>query len=226
MTEKKRPPSREELEKLQRAADWTIENWHTLGVIDHAQHGPLLPASLRIRDGKTGGLKETPCVLMLLDGPRVVQARRRARQWAVDIGIEDNRDTGQDKDLVREFESFEELAYAVRDPEDPHDQMYPDGRALFAALRNRGTAHELYAIFDQWTTINNPGYGELDAEGMWRVLSAVARAGNLVPLMHIDGRAQAASILLSVREALKSPNAPPGFALRPTSISPPEAPAI
>lgn len=222
--DKKRVRSREELEQLERAADWTIANWHTLGVIEDEQHGPLLPCSIRTRDQKTGGIAEKPCVLMLLDGPRVIEARKRARRYAVEIGLDSNRDEpGQDRDLVRELECFYELAYAIRDPEAPHDQMYPDGKALWQAVRVRATMHQLYAVFDQWTQMNDPGYGALDGEQIWRVLEQVGRAGNLIPLQLIGGRDQAACILLSVREALNSPNAPSAWRSPRTSSSPGEA---
>lgn len=200
------------------AKRFTLDNWNALGVVDGGQHGPLLPASLKVRKAD-GTLDEKPLTLMLLDGPRRAMARTRARAWAASIELEPNRDTGQDRDLVKELESFEELAYAIRDTTAHHDQMFKDGQVLWQAVRHQGALHQLYLEFDHWTQINDPRFGDKSAEALWETAASCHREGSLLPLAGIDGRAQSSFIMLMVVAALSSPMAPSGLRSRSTTRS-------
>lgn len=198
---------KERLAEVRRAVQMSAERWNELGAVDSA-NGPLLPSCIRVRKSD-GSFEETPCMLMLVDNQRRYAARTRARKWATELGLDSRRegDGAQDADLVKELESFEELAYAIRDVKPPHDQMFPDGKQLFARFKQHALS-EVYGALDEWTRLNDPKFGELDPEQLWSVLAEISRKGNLLPLMLIDGHAQSACILLSARAALSSPMAP------------------
>lgn len=210
---------RDRVAEVRRAVALSLERWQELGVED-SQNGPVLPATIKVRRARDGGFDETPCMLMLLDNHRRYQARARARTWAADLGLDSRRegDGAQDADLVKELESFEELAYAIRERTAPFDQMFPDGRQLFARFRQHALM-EIYGVLDEWTKLNDPRYGDLDAEQLWSVIAEISRKGHLLPLMGIDGRAQSACIALSARAALLSPMAPSHLRQRWTSNS-------
>jgi len=195
-------------EEVRRAVELTLDRWHELGIVD-SDNGPLLPTKIRVRRAADGGFDETPCMLMLVDNQRRYQARTRARKWAQEQGLDSRREGegAQDADLVKELESFEELAFAIREPKPPHVQMFATGGALFAKYKQHPLT-EIYGQLNEWTRLNDPKCGELDPEQLWAVISEISREGHLLPLMRIDGHAQSACIALSARAALHSPMAP------------------
>jgi hypothetical protein len=210
---------------IEQHVKWALENWGNLGVIASEQHGPLLPVAIRARKAN-GKIEERAACLMVLDGERVIEARKRARKWAVDQKLDPKRIDGEDSDIVRKFEELEELAYALREVAEPHDQMYPDGRELYRSIRTPASLSELSEQLDNWTKMNDPRYGDLDADQLWEMCERVVREGTALPLALIDSRAQIAFIMLTAAAALEYRKERLRFRSRSTSSSAEEAATI
>lgn len=198
---------------VERAFDLTLENWQALGVVEHEQHGLLLPSKLRTRS-KEGRVTERDVMLMMVDRPRRIAARQRARKWATDLGLDPRFEPdavqggGEDRDLVRELENFEIMAYAIRDAEPPYDQSWPDGRSLYSAFQTPAPINELFAHLDTWTRLNDACYGELNPEQTWEVINRIAREGHPLPLGALDGVSQLSCTVVMARAAMRSPTCP------------------
>lgn len=184
-----------------RATEILVRQWGELGVTDHA--GELYLRTKIRRRKADGSIDELPVALRRLDNAHRYRARVRSRERAGELGL----DLERDKDLVTELESFEELAFALRDPDPPHDQFRMSAKELFQEFH----VQELVAVYgelDAFTTKCDPRLFELDGEQLWRVIAEVAQRGDTLPLMSIGGVEQASCIVLSARQALRSPTAP------------------
>ena len=191
--------------EIDRAKRFALADFEALGVID-TKNGPMVPSSLRVRKAN-GELETKSCKLMLLDNMRRMKSKTRARSWAAELGFNPAPD-GPDAKLIDELEEYERFAYIIRDDAAPHDQSYPNGKALFEAFGSVGTIAEVKGDYDVFESINDPRYGNLDEEQAWAVVQEVHREGTLRPLMRIGGLEQVSCILLSARAALSSPIAP------------------
>ncbi len=191
----------DDVARVDRAATMLLEHWNALGIGEH-ENELYFRTSLR-RRRKDGTLEELPIALKRLDNAQRYQARTRSRKRALDLGL----DLDRDRDLVSELESFEELAFAMRDPNPPHDQFRMSAAELFQEFK----AQELVGVYgelDAFTQRCDPRLFELDGEQMWKVIAEVAERGDAIPLMSIGGAAQHSCIILSARQALRSPTAP------------------
>lgn len=178
------------------------ELFATLGIVD-TDNGPGLPSAIRVRQAD-GQIKEEPCTIIELDEPRRYKSRVRAREWAAELKL----DPVLDKDFASQLENFELLAYALREATAPYTmQLCKDGRELFAKYK-QGSLQEIWGIYDQWSQIMNPRYGELDRDELWQVANEIAEKETLLPLMLIGGIAQSSCIVSMAKAAVVSPMAP------------------
>lgn len=190
------------VKEIDHAKPFALLDFEAMGVIDSV-NGPMLPTTIRVRT-VDGGLREKKHYLMLLDNPRRHVAKQRARAWAV----KEKWDLKEDSNVVDEMEDYERFAIIIRDEKAPHDQSYGRGVDLFQAFRSVGSLGEVKGTYDEWEKMNDPRYGELNAEQCWAVIHACYQEGTLRPLMLIGGLEQVSCIMLSARAALSSPMAP------------------
>jgi hypothetical protein len=199
------------IRRLEEVTKITTGVFEEFGVVQHEEHGNLLPLSLRTRNAK-GEIEEVPFLLMCPRPEHRFKARRKSRERARDeYGLDPRREgeDAQDKDYVNELERLEVLSYAIRENDQKNpSQMYPDGAALQQAVPNYRVLEEVNTALDKWVLMNDPRYGDLDGEDLWRVIAEVARTGTTRPLWFIGGLEQDACIVLSARGALLSPMNP------------------
>lgn len=200
------------------------ERWQELGVLE-GPNGPVLPTAIRSRDAR-GQVKEIPIVLQCTQNLQRVQARRRARAWALELKIKPDRlgDEAQDADYVEELERVEKLAFAIREPEPPFDQKFMKGAELYEAVPQERVLTGLYQELDNWELMNDPRVADMDAEELWQVLAEIRRTGDLRPLWRIGGLEQIACIMLSVEAAFCSTMTPSRWRSPSTSRSATAAP--
>lgn len=201
--------------------------FEALGVRMHPATGNLLPFSIRTRDEK-GEIVEKPIFLAIPSPPQRFKARKRARERAEEFGL-DPRRTGpdaQDADAVEELERLEVLAFAIRENDEKNpSQMFINGEELQKQFANYRVLEETYTALDQWTLLNDPRFGELDGEKMWRVINAVAKEGTTRPLWLIGGLEQIGCIIFMAKVASRSPTNPFSQRSSSTSSSPESTPS-
>lgn len=164
-----------------------------LGLLEY--NGTLfMPVQIRRRLQK-GELDERPATLRLPTATHRIKARVSARKWARDMQLEES-----DADLIAELENYWLLAFALRDPKPPFDQMYPDGQTLLAGIE-QVSLRELWAKLDFFGDLLDPRYGELSDEEMWAVIERVAARGDPSPLAELGSLSQANCIAFMAKAA-------------------------
>src|SRR5688572_14082096 len=105
-------------EAFARAVKAALEmDWSELGV-EEGKDGELhFPDAIKKRT-KSGALSEVPIMLRLPTNPWRVAARRKAREWLADLKLDEEKDS----DVFEELESFQILAFCIREPKAPFDQ--------------------------------------------------------------------------------------------------------
>jgi len=206
------------MDEVKRSADIFRERWAELGVLD-GPNGPVLPTTIDVRHSD-GTIKSEPIVLQCVTNQQRIKARTYSRKLCEELRLDPKRTAdGQDLDFVDELERVCKLAYAIRDAEPPHDQKYPDGKSLWAAVPNERTLASLYQQLDRWELMNDPRPGELSAEELWEVLAMIRKGRDLRPLSLIGGLDQIACITLAVDAAFNSTMTPSRWRSPSTSSS-------
>ena len=192
----------------------TLEDFTSLGV--ESTGGKLyLPVELRRRTASGGVETQERALLTIPDVPQKMRARSESRaygqkEWKLDL----DRDAQQFSDL----ENYAILTFALRDVK-TRGQLVAGGLEELLRTYADATLAETWGILNQWTEINDPRFGELSHEQLWKVISGLAR-GNLLPLARMPTFAQSTCFALMAKEACFSPNAPSWARLPETS--PPE----
>lgn len=184
-------------DKVERALKATVGvNWAELGVVEH--EGQLyLPVKIRRRK-VDGSLDEKPAMLKCKLSDHRIKARTRARKWAEEQSL-----TADDGDLIKELENYWLLAFALREPKKPFDQMFPDGPSLYNAVEHQAL-RELWGKLDLLGDLLDPRYGELSDDEMWAVIERIALRGEPSPLAELDSLSQAICIAFMAKAASRS----------------------
>lgn len=186
---------------VERAASFVIDNWPALGVTEH--RGILhLPTSIKRRNA-SGGVDEVPVALRNVTHEHKFKSRTTARAYALRLKLDLDRDAG----LVEEIENYSLLAYAIRDPQPPHDQHVPHLDALLELYDTQSLA-EIWGRYNTWVDMLDPRFGELSSEQLWQTVVRIAKERDPGFLCAMPGYAQGTFIVAMAREALHSPNRP------------------
>lgn len=185
---------------VDRALRITLANWETLGIEEHA--GVLhMPAALKRRKA-TGEVEETPVMLRNVTNRHRFECRNTAREYAKTMKL----DVDRDSDMVTEIENYAILAYAIRDPK-TFDQHVP-GVAELVHRYDAQSLVELWGIYNAWTEMLDPRFGELDEEQLWQVIARIAKEKTIRPLVSLPGVEQHSCIIAMALAASRSPMAP------------------
>lgn len=176
-------------------------SWDDLGVVEH-EGGLHFPAKLQRRKAD-GSLRTVDVMLRCPTNAQRMKARVRSREWAAELKL----DLDKDRDLVDELETYELLAFCVRDSAAPFDQHVFDGKALFKDFLSPELS-ALWARLNVIIDVTDPRFGELGPAEIWEVAKRIAAHGEPSPLGDLPGFEQATCITFLAREALKSPTAP------------------
>jgi hypothetical protein len=186
---------------VEKAVQFTIDNWHDLGVKEH--DGVLyMPAVIKRRNA-AGGSDETPVMLRNVTNEHKFKCRKIARGYAEKAGL----DVDRDRDLVTEIENYALLAFAVRDARKPYDQHVPDVARLIELYDTQSLA-ELWGRYNVWVEMLDPRYGELSEEQLWQTIVRVAKERSPSPLVALVGREQFSCIVAMALAACSSPTRP------------------
>jgi len=194
---------------VEKAAQFTIENWESLGVEEHA--GVLhLPAKIRRRT-KTGGVSDRVVMLRNVTNAHRFKCRNIARAYAVELKL----DAEKDADYITEIENYSLLAYAIREPK-TFDQHVP-GVAELVDLYESQSLAELWGVYNAWVEMIDPRYGQLTDDQLWQAIARIAKEKNITPLVGMPGFEQHTCIVAMASQALLSPSRPSW--LQPSEIS-------
>ena len=173
------------------------KSWDELEAIEH--EGRLyFKDTIKKRDGK-GRIVEKPIRIRVPRQLERSRARTLARKWLAELGLDEEKD-------AHHFDAYETIclvASAVREEKPPHEQ-----HMLHQDLAN---VCEVKTILELWDRVNfydklgEPRLGEVDADTFRAVVRAIAKKGNLSPLVAIDGATQDAFIVRMAEELSSSP---------------------
>jgi hypothetical protein len=192
---------------VEKAVQFTIDNWDSLGVEEH--QGVLhLPASIKRRD-KTGKVSDRKVMLRNVTNAHRFTCRKIARAYAAKLEL----DLDRDADYILEIENYSILAYAIREPK-TFDQHVP-GVAELVDLYESQSLAELWGIYNAWVEMLDPRYGALTDDQLWQAIARIAKEKNITPLVGMPGFEQHTCIVAMASQALLSPT-------RPSWLQPPE----
>jgi len=171
--------------------------WGELEVSRH-ENGRLMFADvLRMRN--PAGIVEERKIRVCVPQPSdQIEARVAARA----LFAKKKLDAERDKDLFAEVEQLCLLARAIRTHEEPHAQKY-DVEEL--AELDESSIHDVQERINAYKAMLDPREADITEDRFWRKVAELGRAGNMLPLTDIAGRAQPSFVLRMAREALLSP---------------------
>ena len=192
---------------VEKAVQFALDNWETLGVEEHA--GVLhMPASIKRRD-KTGRTSERRVMLRNVTNAHRFTCRKTARAYAAELKL----DLDRDADYVAEIENYAILAFAIREPK-TYDQHVP-GVAELVDLYESQSLAELWGVYNAWVEMLDPRFGQLTDDQLWQAIARIAKEKNITPLVGMPGFEQHSCIVAMASQALLSPS-------RPSWLQPPE----
>jgi hypothetical protein len=171
--------------------------WEELEAIEH--DGRLLfKDTLKKRDAR-GRVVEKAVRIRVPRQLERSRARSLARKWIVELGLDEEKD-------AHHFDAYETIclvACAVREDAVPHEQhmLHQD----LAASCDVKTILELWDRVNFYDKLSQPRLGEVDAATFKAVVAAIARKGNLSPLVAIAGDTQDAFVVRMAEELMSSP---------------------
>lgn len=176
-----------------------IENktWEELGVLEH--EGRLVfPATIRRRT-KSGEIETIDICLRPLRRDERRSARLSARAWAHKL----NLDPEKDPELFEDLDTLCCLARAIREAKPPHEQhQQPE---WLESHYDTGSLAELWDRLNVLTEMLDPRVDAHDEDTFWKLVLAIGRARNCLPLTGYAPRAQQTFILSMAQQALLSP---------------------
>lgn len=175
--------------------------WEELELVRH-ESGRLLFADKLRRRNERGEVEEKPVRVWVPVPADEVEARSDARVW---FRSKPALDADRDKGLFDEMEQVCLLARAIRTHAAPHAQF-----TTYTELAgyDEGCLKDIQERINAYKSLIDPREPVTSDEAFWRMLAAVAKRGNILPLLDIVGHEQPSCIVRMAREALKSPTAP------------------
>ena len=173
------------------------KTWEELEAIEH--EGRLLfKDTLKKRDAR-GRVVEKPVRIRVPRQMERSRARTLARKWLAELGLDEEKD-------AHHFDAYETIclvACAVREDAAPHEQhmLHQD----LAAQCDVKTILELWDRVNFYDKLSEPRLGEVDAATFHAVVRAIARKGNLSPLVAIAGDTQDAFVVRMAEALTSSP---------------------
>ena len=175
--------------------------WEELELVRHESGRLLFPDKLRRRD-ESGKVVETKVRVWVPTPEDSVEARTQARVW---FKSKKDLDPDRDKGLFEEMEQVCLLARAIRTFDAPHGQLMQHGEL---AGYDEGGLKDIQERINAYKALIDPREPITTEDAFWRMLSEVARKGDILPLLDIVGHEQPSCIVRMAREALRSPTAP------------------
>lgn len=182
------------------------KSWEQLEVIESEGH--LMFAESLYRRSVTGGFTEEKVMVRVPREPDLRKARVQARRWA----LEDGLDLDRDQDLVEQLETLCVMSMVIcnfKSAIDPRTQKEfreawePDPKALEKRY-DRGSLEQLWAKIDALAHVIDPRPNTLGEEETLALISAIARARTVAPLHAYGPGAQESCIVFMARALLSS----------------------
>lgn len=177
-------------------------SWAELEVSRHESGRLMFEDKLRRRDEK-GNIVEKKVRVWVPVPNDSVAAKTEARAW---FKAQKELDPDRDKALFEEMEQVCLLARAIRTFEPPHSQLM---RHDELGGYDEGGLKDIQERINAYKAMIDPREPVTTEDAFWRMLSEVARKGNILPLLDIVGHEQPSCIVRMAREACRSPMAPP-----------------
>lgn len=192
-------------------------DWGDLEVLEQA--GRLLFPEKIYKRSKSGRFDPVSIVVQVPRHPDIVKARIKARELA----LEDGLDPKLDRDLIDDWETICTLSIAIRNEKPPHEQWEPFPRAL-AEQYDKQSLTQIWAKIDEFTRVVNPAPEQISTNEMYALMSAIAKERNLSPLFVYGSGAQTIFIVTLVDQLLsllesKSSSEPSEPSTRESSVS-------
>ena len=173
------------------------KSWEEIEALEH-EGRVLFPDSIRFR-ARDGSVTEVAILVRALRN----HERRKARVEARDRAKQDGLDLDRDADLCATLDRLYQLARAIREVKEPHEQHATaemleqnyDGRSL----------DELWSRYEVYCDRSDPRIEITDEAQLWAALGEVARVGNILPLTGLESFSQNGCIVFGARQALLSP---------------------
>lgn len=160
--------------------DWLAgKSFEDLEAIEH-EGRVLYPDAIKQRDHK-GRVVERKIMVRVPRGVERAKARRDARAWLQEFGLDEAKDHVQFDAL----ETYCCVARSLRDPTAPHAQLMPH-QELMEAVDVRAVL-ELWERVNYYDRLSEVRVAELDESTFYAAVHAIAKKGNLSPLVAIDG---------------------------------------
>lgn len=204
MTEEKEPTN-----AFDRAVKTALDGrYDELGIVEDGKGQLLMPASIKRRK-KDGTIDDVKIMLRVPTTTQRHKARKAARDRIEKLGLDEEKDSG----MFSELESFELLAYAIRDPEPMDDGVYLQHRTsghLLSDVDGDGKGYmpkslnALWAKLDAFAESTDPRFGDLEGEDMWKVIERIAAVGDASPLADIVGFEQSTLVTFMAKQLVKS----------------------
>lgn len=181
------------------------KNWAELEVLECEGH--LMFSESLYRRSIGGGFVEEKVMVRVPRDPDLRKARVLARKWALDDGL----DLDRDSDLVEQMETICVMSLVIHNHKpavDPRtgkefrEQWEPDPRALEKRY-DRAPLNQLWAKIDALGHVVDPRPNTLGKEETLALISAIARARTVAPL-HAYGPGAQESCIVFMAQALLS----------------------
>jgi len=174
--------------------------WSELEVVDAEDGHRLVRDVIREKVPGSDKVKDVPVMVRIPRPMDLVTARVDAR---VAFAKHKALDADRDKDLFDEIEQLCILAKAIRTVDAPHAQL-----ATWEELASRydeGSLQDILGRLTVYRQMVDPRVSAKTEEDVWKLIFAVARAGNLLPLVGIEQHEQPSLLVTMASQATLSP---------------------
>jgi len=176
----------------------------------------MYPETIRRRDPKTGELQEVKLLVRVPTSMEIARSRLKALDWVKREARLSSRPTLGEAEAIFGPSAFDEidtvffLAACLFDL-DPMGNSHPPYMIASELDANhpRASLHDLYARVSFYQSTEDPRVPELTEAEFSQTVAAIAKAGNLSPLVVIDGRAHSSFIATMASQLAAYQTAPP-----------------
>jgi hypothetical protein len=173
------------------------KTWEELGVLEDA--GRLLFPETIKRRSKSGAIDTIPICLRPLRKDERRSARLYARGWAQKLGVDESKDP----QLFEDLDTLSILARAIREAKPPYEQHQPP--EWLESHYDSGSLAELWDRLSVYAEMIDPRIDAMDGDSFWKLVLAIGRARNCLPLVAYAPRVQQSFMVSTVEQALLSP---------------------